>query len=607
MVIATLDGRFLQANTAFQFFLGYSELELQGMRFMEVTHPDFISADLTCIQACIRGEISYYRTEKLYLKKGGREIWGRVNVTVVRDEGGQPFRLLALIEDISEREAAREALQQSEAKFSSLFESMIEGVAIHEVVYDSDGKPIDYLILDVNPAYKHHTGIDLQGARGKRASEVYGLNPPPLLAEFGQVAKDGQPCTIESYVEGMNKYFRVSVFSPRRGFFATVFEDITAQKRNEEERRRLEAEVQHVQQLESLGSLAGGVAHDMNNILQAIQGMASVLKVKFAADPALISGIDIILNASHRGRDLVKNLTNFARKGLQETQPLDLNQIVRKEVQLLEHTTMQRIELTMDLTEPLPPILGDPSSVGNALMNLCVNAIDAMPGKGTLRFQTKCTEAGFVELTVEDSGQGMSPDVLAHATEPFFTTKPTGKGTGLGLSGVYGTMKAHNGTMEIKSEMTKGTRVILRFPVLPGAAVAEETSLIEPKREGGRPLRILLVDDDELIRDSFPDLMEILGHKVIETAAGGAQALEALERGLEVDVVILDHNMPGLSGMETLERIQALRPSLPIVLSTGHLDESTRTRLKGRTRVWTLMKPYSIRDIRPLLAEVAQS
>lgn len=514
--------------------------------------------------------------------------------------------MIAIVEDIDERKRAEEALASSEARFRSLFESMIEGVAIHDLVYDARGSAVDYRIVDVSPAFARHTGLKREAVLGRLASELYGAGAPPFLEVYAQVASSGKPCVFEEYFAPMGKHFRISVFSPKHGTFATIFEDITEQRRNEEERRRLEAEVQHAQKLESLGVLAGGVAHDMNNVLQAIQGMASVLRAKLAGDAALVSGLDIILSASNRGRDLVKNLTDFARKGLQGPQLLDLNQLVRKEVELLQHTTLQRIGLLMELDPDLPRIQGDPSALSNALMNLCVNALDAMPDKGSLAFRSRRQADGLVELEIEDSGEGMAPEVLARATEPFYTTKPIGKGTGLGLSGVYGTMKAHGGSMEIRSEPGKGTTVSLRFPACQATVETEPGAAPEASREASARLRILLVDDDELIRDSFPDLMNILGHTVVHAASSGTEALACLEGGLEVDAVILDQNMPGLSGLETLERLRLSRPALPVVLCTGHLDEEAQARLQAVPHARTLMKPYSIKDIRPLLADVAR-
>lgn len=604
MVIVSTEGRFLQANPAFQAFLGYSETELQGLTIREITHPQFIEVEIANVLACVRSEIPYYQTEKIYLRKDGRAIWGRLHATLLRDASGQPRHMVAMVEDISERKAAEESLRQSEERFRSLFQSMIEGVAIHEVVYDAGGEAIDYRILDVNPAYERHTGLHATMCKGRLASEVYVGSAPPYLAEYSAVAGDGRPYSFETYYPPLERYFQISVFRTQPGSFATVFEDITERKRNEAERRRLEAEVQHVQQLESLGSLAGGVAHDMNNVLQAIQGMASVLKVKFDREPAIASGLDIILNASNRGRNLVKNLTDFARKGLQEPAVLDLNLLVRKEVELLEHTTLHRIELQMELGEPLPPILGDPSAISNALMNLCVNAIDAMPEKGTLRFRTRGLDDGFVMLVVEDTGQGMPPEVQARAAEPFFTTKPMGKGTGLGLSSVYGTMKAHGGSMELQSEEGKGTRVTLRFPAVE-AAPAPEPIESPARSEMAEPLKIMLIDDDSFIRDSFPDLMEVLGHRVVASAPNGQEGLRLVEEGLEVDVIVLDQSMPGLSGIETLNRLRAVRAELPVVFCTGRLDDSVKAQVAVHAGVWTLMKPYSLKDIRPILDAVA--
>jgi PAS domain S-box-containing protein len=607
MVEVSAEGRFLHTNPAFQVFLGYSDAELQERCVRDVTHPRFQEEDALRIAACVRGEIPRFVTEKIYVRKDGREIWGRVHVTLLRDRSGQPQNLVGIVEDIDERKRTEEDLALSEAKFRSLFESMIEGMAIHDVIYDAAGKAVNYRILDVNPAYEAHTGLSRDRCVGRLANEVYGTPSPPYLEEFCCVADDGIPKYYEVHFEPMRKHFRISVFAPRRGSFATIFEDITEQKKNEEERRRLEAEIQHAQKLESLGVLAGGVAHDMNNVLQAIQGMASVLKAKLAGDAALVSGLDIILSASNRGRDLVRNLTDFARKGLQEPKVFDLNEIVRKEVELLRHTTLQRIELQMTLAEDLPLVFGDPSAIGNALMNLCVNAIDAMPERGTLVFRTGVTGDGFVTMEIADSGQGMPSDVLARAAEPFFTTKPLGKGTGLGLSSVYGVMKAHGGAMDIQSEEGLGTCVTLRFPIHREAVETPPAPTLEVRRESPSSMRILLVDDDELIRESFPDLMNILGHTVVQTACCGREAFELMQSGLDVDVVVLDQNMPGWSGMETLERLHQLIPTLPVVLCTGHLDEDARQELQRCHHVWMLMKPFSIRDIRPLLAEVARS
>jgi CheY-like chemotaxis protein/anti-sigma regulatory factor (Ser/Thr protein kinase) len=242
-------------------------------------------------------------------------------------------------------------------------------------------------------------------------------------------------------------------------------------------------------------------------------------------------------------------------------------------------------------------VLGEPAALTNAIMNLCVNAVDAMPAGGVLCLQTRTTPAGEVEAIVTDTGLGMAPEVLARAMEPFFTTKPPGKGTGLGLPGVYGTMKAHGGSVQLTSEEGRGTRVVLRFPRY---APEEATPhlLAAPAPAGpAEALFILVVDDDPVIQETLPSLLGFLGHRC-RLAVGGQEALDLLAGGLQVDLVILDHNMPGLSGADTLVRIREALPQLPVLLSTGFLEPGVEDLTHRFSGVALLYKPYSLAGIR---------
>ncbi len=376
-----------------------------------------------------------------------------------------------------------------------------------------------------------------------------------------------------------------------------AFRDITREKRAEAERRQLEREIQHAQKLESLGNLAGGVAHDMNNVLAAIMGIASTLKSVYGADPALSKSLGTILDASLRGRDLVKGLTNFARKEVASTQHLDLNALVQKEVELLRRTTLEKITFELSLEASLPVLQGESSSLSNALMNLCMNAFDAMPEGGHVHITTRTLEAGWVELSVQDSGEGMTPEVLARATDPFFTTKAFGKGTGLGLSIVYGTVKAHGGRLSLESTPGEGTRVSLAFPVQEAHPPAD---LAPPPGQESQPLhphRILLVDDDALIRQAIPSMLEALGHRV-EVAASGVEALAKLKvPPSPFDLVIMDHNMVGLTGAATLRKVRSTFPGLPLMISTGHADAEVKALCRDFPDIRLLMKPYSLQDL----------
>jgi CheY-like chemotaxis protein len=232
-----------------------------------------------------------------------------------------------------------------------------------------------------------------------------------------------------------------------------------------------------------------------------------------------------------------------------------------------------------------------------------------MPGTGFLEIRTRSLGDGTIELWVQDSGEGMSPEVLEHAIDPFFTTKPVGKGTGLGLAMVYGTMKAHGGTLDMHSDPGKGTRVVLGFPPIPEAGPAPTVQSVEQGHDqtpAMRGIRILLVDDDELIRLSIPAMLQALGHGV-ETEAGGLEALARLEAGLEVDLVILDLKMPGLSGAETLPRLRALRPALPVLLATGYGDQEIQHLLADHPNVGMIWKPFSMKELKEKLESLLRS
>jgi CheY-like chemotaxis protein len=271
--------------------------------------------------------------------------------------------------------------------------------------------------------------------------------------------------------------------------------------------------------------------------------------------------------------------------------------------QLLSHLTLQRVGLTLDLQENLSLVRGDAGALSHALMNLCVNAIDAMPKGGSLRIQTTAVPDGGLTLRVQDTGEGMAPDVLAKAMEPFFTTKPRGKGTGLGLAMVYGTMKAHEGTFLLRSQPGEGTEAVLRFP--PNRLEKQvQIPVVIPSRAQETPqarLKILLVDDDELIRESVAPMLEILGHRVT-VASGGAQALQLLENGMAVDLVILDMNMPGMSGAEALPRILDLCPGMPVLMATGYSEHEIAPLMKDRPTVSSLRKPFSLKEIKTKIA-----
>jgi signal transduction histidine kinase len=438
------------------------------------------------------------------------------------------------------------------------------------------------------------------------------LLPEPLAEQVREcraraLAAPAQVFSLEAAhaLDGEPRFWEGRIIASGEAQVLVMVRDLTEARRTQdalrESRQRLvlaELERQRSEKLESLGSLAGGIAHDMNNVLAAIMGMASALRSTCADQDLRARPLDSILHASSRGRDLVKGLTDFASKGLDEPRWFDLNELLRKEVALLGQARLRQVQLVLDLDPGLPRVLGDASALGSTIMNLGINALDAMPEGGTLTFKSGALPDGRIELTVTDTGCGMAPDVLARAMEPFFTTKPMGKGTGLGLARVYGTARAHGGSLELQSQPGQGTCVRLLLPGGPGTPRTADPG--PPAEAEPRALRVLLVDDDDLIQGSTQALLEVMGHTAV-TVSSGEEALARLEAGYQPDIVLLDMNMPGLGGAGTLPRLRVLRPALPVLLATGRADQAALDLVHSYPKVTLLTKPFSLRELRQQL------
>ncbi|MFZ1377093.1 MAG: PAS domain S-box protein [Geothrix sp.] len=500
----------------------------------------------------------------------------------------KPDHFVAAFLEITKRKLAELALQDSEARFRGYVENAPVGVFI----CDETGR-----YLQVNPAASAITGYAEAELLGMHLSNLVPEDQLDLATRrFEQVAVGGKVSVECAFLrkDGRQGIWALESvqLSPNR--FMGLVSDITEQKQAEKERLQLEQQVARTQKMESLGSLAGGVAHDMNNVLGAIMGLASIHQEQEPEGSRLRKSMDTILKACTRGRTLVKGLLGFARKGLEEVRILDLNEVVREDAALLERTIPANIRIDLDLAEGLRPIHGDPSSLSHVLMNLCVNAMDAMPEGGTLRVATRNLDPDLVSLEVADTGCGMPPDVLEKALDPFFTTKVQGKGTGLGLAIVYGTVKAHHGRLEITSTVGVGTRVSMEFPATLLAVPTGTASPADPRVH--RPMNILVIDDDELIQITLAELLRSMGH-VPTLAASGEEALQCLEEGLRVEAVLLDLNMPGLGGAGTLPLLRAAYPDLPVLLATGRADQSAMDLVARHARTLLLPKPFSAEEV----------
>jgi PAS domain S-box-containing protein len=591
-------GAILDVNQRATDLYGYPREDLLALDVVNLSsgvHPYTQECALQWIQKAAKGVPQSFEWHAR--TKSGQLFWVEVNMRRASLEGQE--QMIVSVRDITQRKEEAERVRSSEEKFNRVFH--------HAPLLVSLSRLASGQLLDVNERYSQDLGFTREEAIGRTSGELGIMKPGDRAAFIKALGASGSIQNFESTVYAKDKRPLTCLISGEvidvgeEPLLIAMIVDVTAIKEAEAIQKKLELELQQSQKLESLGSLAGGIAHDMNNVLAAIQAVAQVLRLMHADDRELVRSLDTIEKATARGISMVKSLTNFARKDLRESLPLDLNALVRQEVELLRHTTLERVELVMELEEPLPSVVGERGTLQSALMNLCVNAVDAMPQGGTLTLRTRSLPDAQVELEVQDSGEGMAPEVAARAMEPFFTTKPVGKGTGLGLSLVYATARAHGGRAFVQSEVGKGTSVFLHLPASGWASLKEEETATGTSRSSS--MKILLVDDDELIRASVPTMLELSGHRVA-TAAGGAEALDLLATSPGFDLVILDLNMPEMNGVETLGHLRRLQPVLPVILATGHLDAVTADLLRQDGRALSITKPFSMEELDRKLAEL---
>jgi PAS domain S-box-containing protein len=378
------------------------------------------------------------------------------------------------------------------------------------------------------------------------------------------------------------------------------------------EQEQLEEQLRQSQRMTSIGQLAAGIAHDFNNLLTVIQGHAEILRENRALPESMRTDVDRIAAAGSRAADLTRQLLTFSRKQAMFVRPIDLNHAIQAAVHLLERTLGASIHVRCELAPDAPPVQADPSMLDQVLTNLAVNARDAMPKGGTLVFRTLPLDippsearlhperrAGkFVQLTVADTGEGIPPEILPRIFEPFFTTKEVGQGTGLGLSAVHGIVQQHGGWIEVRSRLREGTVFEVYLPQSTDRAPIPEIKATPRAQPGGGAATVLLVEDEEAVRDLARQTLERNGYEVLE--AGDGPAAEELWRAhrFEVDLLLTDLVMPkGLSGRELASRLRAERGDLPVIYASGYSLETSGLDIAGSLTQLFLPKPYRPSDL----------
>jgi signal transduction histidine kinase/CheY-like chemotaxis protein len=394
-----------------------------------------------------------------------------------------------------------------------------------------------------------------------------------------------------------------------------AIDDITERKREQEEKERLQAQLQQSQKLESIGRLAGGVAHDLNNLLSPILGYAEMLLQEAARNDPRRESLEQILKAGNRARDLVRQLLAFSRKQTLNFKSLDLNHLISGFEKLLRRTMRENIAITTLLDESLPPVMGDVGQLEQVIMNMAVNSQDAIPGEGSLTLETRrehleerkmddhtVVSGDYVVLVIRDTGSGMDEETRKHLFEPFYTTKERDKGTGLGLAMVYGIIKQHKGHILVHSRPGEGTEFTILLPVFHGEVTAEEPTVFEDTAAGTET--ILFAEDNRQVRELTVTILKREGYRVI-AAESGEQALERLKghKGA-VALLITDVIMEGMNGRELAEAVQAVSPETRVLFMSGYTDDTIAEHGVINPGIMFLHKPFSVKV---LLAKVREA
>ncbi len=514
-------------------------------------------------------------------------------------------------------------LKRSEAKYRTLFELAPDG----NVVTTEDGQ-----IISCNPAFKEMLRIQNKDLATLNMKEFY-VDPQvreEILDELFQTGEIRNREVILRRTDGSE----LPVLMSMRLIGASVLEDELPRScqsfvllftviRDISKIKEMEQQLLQAQKLESIGLLAGGIAHDFNNILAAVLGYTELLKRRMGENP-LNRYVEAIEKSALRAAGLVKNLLAFARAGKYQVGCVQLNELVDEVFAFLEHSLEKKIHLIKELSDSLPPILADPSQLNQVLLNLCINARDALMAQGGGRivvrtYQThlekrwfptgdESTPGEYVVIEVEDNGPGIPADILDKIFDPFFTTKEPGEGTGLGLSVVYGIVRNHGGYIDVSSQPGKTIfRVYLPVPALdekwsPRTIKEKRLDHLDIKGKG----TILLIDDEEEVRQMGKLLLEEHGYKVI-LAAHGEEGVEIFrQRHQEIDLVLLDLIMPGKDGIEVFHELMAIDPAVKIVLVTGYvMDKAAQELLKQGAKAF-LSKPYRVQELLLVIKDVLE-
>ena len=567
-------------NKGAELFKGYSAAEIIGRNFSEFYTPEDRAAGLPARALEVAARDGKFENEGWRVRKDGGRFWAYVIIDPIRTASGRLIGFAKITRDLTERRASEESLRASQEQFRLL----VQGVTDYAIYMLSTSGEISSWNSGAEriKGYKSDEVLGTHFSRFYTAADQAAGEPAralALAAKDGRFENEGQRVRKDGTVFYANIVID-ALRSPDGTLigFAKITRDITGQRESRKALDEARETLFQAQKMDAIGQLTGGVAHDFNNLLMVIKGSLELLHKRISQDPRAMHLLENAQQGASRGIALTRRMLAFARRQELKLGSVDIPALVAGMAELLTRSLDSTVELELRFPLKLAAVLTDPNQLELALLNLVVNARDAMPLGGKIVIAAKQAQlmdaplaAHYVCLSVTDSGEGMDAQTLARAVEPFFTTKGVGKGTGLGLPMVHGMAQQSGGRLVLKSEKGQGTTAEIWLPCAPAVAAAPPavSESIPAASIGARV--VMVVDDDTLVLNSAAAMLEDLGHRVFE-ATSGQQALSLLAQHPEVDVLITDHAMPNMTGAELVATVQKISPSLPIVLASGYAE-----------------------------------
>jgi len=601
MIIIDKDYNIENINDSGLDLLGKSKKEVIGKKCYSIIHDTE-----TPVEYCpLRKSLETKKPESVERHEDMFDKHFSIKSSPIFDKNGEIVRFVDLMSDITERKQAEAELIQTKNFLQNILDSSIDGIT----TTDLQGN-----VMYASPRTKDIIGYDPEEIICKKAYSFYGNGIEDaktimkVLEEKGEVRnhemkfirKDGQFIDIN---------LSASLLKNEEGDVIgtlAIYSDIT-------ERNMLEAQLAQAQRMEALGTLAGGIAHNFNNLLMGIQGNASLMLLETDLNHPNYQKLKTIEKSVQSGSRLTRQLLGYAREGKYEVKPISLNQLVKETADTFS-MTKKEIRIHQELAQDLSGIKADQGQIEQALLNIYVNASDAMSGGGDLFLKTinvkhkdiknkpfKPKPGNYVLLTIRDTGVGMDKHTMKRIFEPFFTTKGLAKGTGLGLASTYGIIKAHGGYIDVDSENGHGTTFSIYLP-------ASEGKVGEVAKDAGQIIKgrgvILLVDDEEIVLDVGVQLLEALGYTVFK-AKGGREAVEIYKENKDkINIVLLDIIMPDMSGGQVYERMKEINPDIKVLLSSGYNIEGQATEILERGCDGFIQKPFNMKELSRSIDEI---